>query len=129
MVDDAIFLQDMVVVESSDFPEANDDGTITVPANEERGLIEYEPATGESRSQVHAIGATDAQGVQYRMRYGGEEISFTTESPLGQINEPFSFTEAFGKPLTAGAGTVQYTAVNSNDQPIDLVGRMFVEVL
>lgn len=126
---DALHFRDIVITESSDFSQSNDDGSVTVPANEEMGLVEYEPPSGDNRVLIHGFGATDALDVRYRLRYGGEEISFTTETALGGVTDPFIFREVFGSPATAGSGTVQLTALNDGDQPVDLVARMFVEVV
>lgn len=128
MPDGVVHFRDLVIVESSDFENANNDGTMTVPADEEQTLVEYEPPSGDNRALIHGFGATDALDVEYRLRYGGEEISFTTETSLGSITDPFVFREVFGRPATAGSGTVQLTALNASQNPVELVARMFVEV-
>lgn len=127
--EEALHARDFVLVETSDFPSSNADGSVTVADGEEQSLVEYEPPTGNHKALIHAFGATDAADVQYRLRFGGEEISFTAESSLGGVNDPFSFVDVLGKPLTAGTGTVQFTAINTSGSPIDLVARMFLEAV
>lgn len=124
---DAIHVRNYTLVESSGMEYANDDGTITVDPGEELALAEYEPASDTKRALLHAYGATDAQDVVYRLRYGGTDISFTSESPLGGINDPFSFTEQLGAPLSAGSKTLTITALNDKTDAIDLVARMHIE--
>lgn len=121
-----IDLKDYMVIESSDFQWANADGSITVPAGQEETLVEYEPLNEDNRIFLHALGASNASDVEFRLRYG-ENISFTTESSIGSINDPFSFTDKLGAPLTSQA-TVKYTAINSSDADVNLAGRMHLEV-
>jgi hypothetical protein len=128
MPEDAIHLREYTVVETSEFQDANPDGTITCPPGEETILAEYEPATDQSRVLLHAMGASDNTDVRYRLRYGSTEISFTAESPLGGINSPFSFTDSLGKPLTAGNGTVALTTLNDGGAAVDLAARLHLEV-
>ncbi len=128
MTSDAIHVRDYTVIESAQLEDANDDGTITCPGGEETALIEFEPAGTGSRALLHAIGATDASGLEYRLRFGGNDISFTAQSPLGGVNDPFSFTDELGKPLTAGSATLFFTAINNTENDIDLVARAHVEV-
>lgn len=113
------------VIESEELPHANDDGSITVPDGDEVTLVEYEPV-GDTVVYLHALGAADAQGVEYRL-YDGQDIAHGTESPVGTINNPFSFTQKLGGPLSTD-DLIQYNAVNTSGSDVDLAGRMHVHV-
>jgi len=123
---DPIGIENFLVTESSDMPWSKNDGTVEVAPNEETVLVEYEPVKGET-FHLLGLGAKDALDVEYRLRYGGTDIAFTTESALGGINDPFLFADHAGAPLESDQ-TIQYTAVSSRDTPIDLAGRLLVEV-
>lgn len=121
-----IDLQSYKVLESSEYQSANPDGSIDCPDNEETVLLEYEPASDETTTLIHAIGASDAADVKYRLRYA-QNITFTMESPPGGVNDPFSFTEKLGAPLETDQ-TVQLTAINTSGSTKSLVARAHIEV-
>lgn len=121
----AIPFRDYLVIETSDLEAANPDGSITVPAGGEQVLCEYEPTGDDNRALLHTLGAADANDIQYRLKYG-TNTSFTTESPVGLITNPYSFTETAGAPLTT-TSTFRYVAVSSRDQDIDLAARMHIQ--
>lgn len=128
MSGEPIHVRSFTVVESSNMEWANDDGTVTCPSGEETTLVEYEPPSDANEVRIHALGAADATDMKYRLRYGGNEISFTAESPLGGINAPFSFTDDLGAPLSAGGSSIMFNAVNEGAEDRDLAGRFYLEV-
>lgn len=118
-----------IVEESNDLPqeEKNLNGTVTVPAGEMRTLAEYDVARG-SGIHVHAVGATDAQGLEYALFVDERVIAGTwTQSPLGTVTNPFSFNEYLGGYIAADQA-VELKARNTNDGgSVDLAGRIHLE--
>lgn len=121
-----IDLRNYKVVESSDLETANPDGTVTCPAGEETVIMEHEPTTDDTTTLLHALGASDAPDIRFRLRYA-TNISFTMESPPGGVNDPYSYTNELGAPLTT-TRTLKLTAVNDGGASKDLVSRGHVEV-
>ena len=109
------------LVETSDLQDANDDGSVTIEANTERELLLYENRA-DHPFLLHFLGAADALDVQYVLRVG-QEIVFTSESPVGTITNPFVFADYYGGPM-AFARDITYSARNNTGSSIDLAGRM-----
>jgi len=120
-----INIDDYLVVETSDFENANADGSITVPSGGEQVLLEHEPETDQSTVFIHALGAADANDIAYRVYYG-QNIAFTMESPPGTITAPYSFTENLGGPLATN-DLFQLTAINARTSDLDLAARAHIE--
>lgn len=127
MTDHYIPMRNYTVIESSELDHANPDGSVTVPANDKAQLLDYEPATDADYALLHALGAVDAKGVRYQLKYGNN-TAFTMESPPGVLSEPFSYTEKLGEPLGTN-GTFELWALNETNSGIDLAARGHVEVL
>jgi plastocyanin len=117
----------LLVVETADLEDANDDGTITVEPGSTETFVQF-------RGQPHNVlagGAVDRADVRYNLEADGSTtVGGTTNSPLGSINEPFSFVATLG-----GAPGVErrsaYKAFLSEgaDAPVRLAGRLFVELI
>lgn len=116
-------LSNLVITESAEMPEANSDGTISVPAHGEADLVSWD-TRGAGTIYLHAIGASDHTDLEYVL-YVDEDIAFSTASPLGLITSPYSFTNSLGGPLKAGT-RIRYAAHNTSGSKIDTVARMFV---
>lgn len=118
----------LVVRETSDLEMANDDGSISLTPGDETAIVAHEPASDQG-CFVLAVGASDEQNVSYGLRvddnywFGGR-----TESPLGSINDPFSFVDALGAMIPA-VSNVEYVAVYdpTASGDIELAARLFVE--
>lgn len=121
-----IDLANYLVLESSDLGHANSDGAVTVDPGDDVVLCEYEPTSTDASVLLHALGATNLNGIQYQLEYG-QNVSHRSEGPPGGYNDPFSFTQNFGAPLTSDQ-TVTYRAINISDTQKDLVAVMHVEI-
>lgn len=115
------------VIETSGLLWANEDGTVDCPPGEETVLVEFEPQSGTQELCIHAVGAADALNCEYTFRHNLADISFSSESPLGSLVDPYSFTKNLGHPLTTERGTAQYTVVNNGDTERQLAARMIIE--
>lgn len=124
-----IDIENFLVIESTQMEtqHANADGSVTVPANDSAILVEYEPVESEIQILLHALGAANANGVRFRLNYG-QDISYTSESPLGSISDMYSFTKELGDPITS-EDIVAYEAINTTGSDIDLAARMALEVV
>jgi len=120
--------RDYIVIESDDLDddEHNDDGTVTLQPGETKTLVRYE---GDPFA-LHAVGATDEAGVQYRLVAGSKRtVGGTTNSPLGLLNDPFSFGDVLGGALGIDK-RIEYRATLDAEAtaPVNLAGRLHVEV-
>ena len=119
-----------VVAESSDLDQSNEDGTITLEAGETKTLAEISVGRGESIN-LFSVGASDDQDVRYALVVDDDIVSGSqTESPLGLINDEFSFPKEFDSAMPVD-NKVEYVATYSADATgsVDLAARMHGEVL
>lgn len=96
------------VHESDELDHSNDVGAVVLEPGDEKVIV----STGgrNDTGSVLAIGATNQSDVTYRMVVDGEyNPGGTTNSPLGTVNEPFSFHRMFGSSLPFAEG-VEYIA-------------------
>lgn len=117
-------LSSFTVVETSQMPFSDPDGTVTLDPGESGRLVEWE-ATGDQQI-VLGIGATDRSNTAYRM-VTENETKFITYSPLGMLNSPFSFKSELGFAFPAGR-MVSYEAVVSDQatEAKQFAARLFV---
>lgn len=118
----------MIVAETANLDNAKPDGTINCPDGELTTLAEYEPQTDNVELLVHAFGAADAKDCVFGINYNFTDVAFSAESPLGGINDLFSFHDALGHPVTTGSGTASLVVENRSGSDLDLAGRLIVEV-
>jgi hypothetical protein len=115
--------QNMVVVETTNVDGANADGSITANAGQTVTLVEYDNR-GNGMAYLSAVGAADALNCTYALKVE-EDTVFSTESPLGTIVNPFSFSEKMGHPLPVG-DRVRYEATYNGTGSVNLAGRMIL---
>jgi len=119
----------LVVVETDDLEDhpVNDDGTVTVQPGQAVPLAKFRL---DSPFSVLAVGASDEVDVIYQLRIDSEPAMSPTNSPLGLINDPFSFVDAYGAALPCEK-SVEYVAELSSDAsgPVTLAGRLHCEVI
>lgn len=119
---------DLLIVETDDMEGANDDGTITIDPGDHATIVGYRPGWPFG---ILAVGASDEDDVEYQLRVDSDTpVGGTTNSPLGTVNEPFSFVDELGG-APHGEKRVDYVAyVDSDaDAPVDLVGRVYLEAI
>lgn len=116
-----------VVTESSDLDDANTDGTVTVSPGETEILADYR-LRNESLDRAHllALGATDVANCSYTLEVD-DSPRFSTRSPLGLVNDPYSFTNELGYayPFEKYV-TLKVTRDDDVAEDATMAGRMFV---
>lgn len=118
-----------VVVETDDMDDVDQGGSVTLSPGEEKILATFKQAG--KPLVCYAVGATDANDVQYRLELDNSRtVGGRTNSPLGTLNSPFSFPEKINGAVLADK-KVQYIASrpSSATGDVDLVARLHVEVL
>lgn len=117
-----------IISETSDLPEANNDGTVTLSPGEEQVLVERE-ARGDVGLAILAVGANDVQDVQYGLRIDrAKVVGGLTESPLGVLNDPFSFVDRLNAVVPAN-DVVEYVAdydANATGD-VDMAARLYTD--
>ena len=119
----------LVWKETADLDGANADGSITLEPGQEITLAEH--STGGIRPlALLAVGAIDEDDAQYAVKLDGDTVGSWTNSPLGLINDPFSFIREYRATIIA-ARRIGYAARLPSDAagPIDLAARIHVEEL
>lgn len=122
-----LFPNDYIVLETDDLDSVSSGGTVTLSPGETKTLVEY---TGPSPVSLMAVGATDAADTEYQLYIDNQRVvGGTTNSPLGTLNDPFSFIQMFDGAIPAG--TVEYRAHrrSSASGDADLAGRLHLEVI
>jgi len=118
-----------VVRETDDLENVASGGAITLQPGETKTLVNAR-ALGDGGLGVMAVGAIDANDVQYQLVIDDDRVvGGTTNSPLGLFNDEFSFIEKLGGVLPAGK-YVEYRATLSGNagSPVrGLAARMHVE--
>jgi len=119
-----------VVRESDDLKNVDPGGAVTLSPGETKTIVDARPAT-DAGMALMAVGANDEPGVQYRLRVDDNRvIGGTTNSPLGVLNNPFSFKEKFGAVVPVESYVeyeVTYDATATGD--VEIAGRIHVEML
>lgn len=117
---------DYVVVESDDLDAVDDGGTVTVQPGETKTIVR-----ARSRGQTMAllaVGANDESDVTYELVVDGDEVAGgTTNSPLGLLNEPFSFEDIIGGSIPANS-RIEYdvTLAAGASASVEMAGRLHV---
>lgn len=120
--------QNLVVSETDDLDAANDDGSVTLEPGDSVTVVEI--ATDQPTALL-AVGASDAEDVEYQLVVDDQyPIGRATNSPLGTVNDPFSFVDVLGGAVPAQR-SVSYQASLAPEagSSVDLVGRMYGEVV
>lgn len=119
-----------VVRESDDLDGLDPGDPVTLSPGETKTLVDFQ-SQNEEGFLLLAIGATDHNNVQYRLRLDDDFVmGGTTNSPLGVINNAFSFEDALGAAVPVDKYAeyeAHYSANGSGD--INLAGRMHVQQL
>lgn len=114
-----------VTVETADMEYANDNGTVTLEPGDSVPLVEH----ANHPKALYAVGATDIQDVEYTLMVDDEIIGNRTNSPLGLVNDPFSFVESLGGAIPAEdqiAYVAHYDAGASGS--VNLAARIHLEL-
>jgi hypothetical protein len=115
---------DYVVVETASMSYSNPSGTVTLSPGDSVNLVDYEA----TQDTLLAIGATDKQDVEYELTIDKTTVGGRTNSPLGLVNEPFSFVDALAREIPVEKRlryTAHYDPNASGD--IELAGRIHVD--
>lgn len=114
-----------VTVETDDLDSTNSDGTVTLSPGDTKTLVEF-----KDQCAVYAVGASDKQDVEYQLEVDRTVVGGRTNSPLGLVNDPFSFVDKLGGAIPVEKRVryvASYDSAASGD--INLAGRMMVEVI
>ncbi|APW99408.1 hypothetical protein CHINAEXTREME_17245 [Halobiforma lacisalsi AJ5] len=104
--------EEYIVIETAALEEANPDGTVTIEPGETVTLAEYESRAAGSFSLL-AAGASEHMDVAYRLVADDDRVvGGTTYSPLGSINDPFSFPKMYDTELQV-SDLIEYQATLS----------------
>ena len=120
--------KDLLVIETDDLDASNDEGAVTVDPGEQATIVGYRPGWPFA---VLAVGANDEADVQYQLRVDGQTpVGGTTNSPMGTVNNPFSFVDELGGAPHAEKRVDLIAYVDqSASAPVDLVGRLYLEAI
>lgn len=120
----------LVITETSDLDEANEDGTVTLNPGEEAVIARQEARVADGMMLL-AAGATDKQDAEYFLRFDNDVVvGGSRNSPLGTLNTPFSFVENYsGVPVAEDVieYVVRYDTNASGE--LNIAGRMHIERL
>lgn len=114
--------------ETDDLPDSNEDGTVTLQPGQSRPIVEYEAHAAQGVNLL-AVGANDEPDVTYGLIIDNDlPVGGRTNSPLGLVNEPFSFVQKYNAVIPASQ-KVEYWAYHDPEAEgnVDLVGRLHVE--
>lgn len=117
-----------VLQETDNLDHANPDGTATVSPGEQVRLIDYS-ARSDGGVALLALGATDQSDVEYALRLDNDRIlGGWTNSPLGSVNDPFSFVDAY-QAFAPAQSRIEYLARldAGASSSVDLVARAHIE--
>lgn len=102
---------------------------MTIQPGESETIAEYESG-GDYPINLLAVGATDRRDVSYRLVYDNDQtLGGWTQSPLGSVNDPFSFADVLGRTIPVEK-RIRYEArlLDSADSSVDLAARLHTEV-
>lgn len=116
-----------IVRETDDLDAAKDNGTVKLSPGETVELVAHEPQT--AAALVTAIGANDEQDVVYWIEVDNTyTVGGQTNSPLGTINDPFSFVATLGGAIPVESYVAYKAGMPSTASgPVDMAGRLHVE--
>lgn len=116
-----------IVTETDDMDSVDPGGTVHLEPGDRKVIAEWE-AQGRQNIALLAVGADDAVDVQYELVADyNTTIGSQTNSPLGPVNNPFSFIKNLNGYIPAKR-IIQYKASlpASSTTSADLAARMFV---
>jgi len=115
-----------ITVESDNLDHATDAGTVVLEPGDSVPIVEYR----DTAAAVYAVGATDKQDVEYTLEVDNATVGGRTNSPLGLLNEPFSFVNTLGGAVPVES-SIEYVAHydENADGTIEIVGRLHLEVM
>ena len=102
------------------------DGAVKLSPGDEKTLCKYR---GGAHGLI-ATGATDRADLLYRLDVDGDVAVGPTFGPLGTLNSPFSFVEAYGGAIPADSSSrlvARYPESGSGE--VEVVGRNHIEVI
>ena len=82
-----------IVTETDDLDSADAAGLVNVSPGETKTVAEHRVRS--NRAYLLAIGAADHDETDYRLKVDSD-LRFSTRSPLGLVNEPFSLKNKLG---------------------------------
>jgi len=103
-------------------------GTVKLEPGDSVPLVEYDL---RQAAAIYAIGATDEQDVEYELVVNDQKtVGGRTNSPLGVLNDPFSFVQVLGGavPVQSSARYMAHYSASATGT-IELAGRMHLEVM
>lgn len=118
----------VVVQETADMDDANPDGTITLQPGESKAMVSHRASAPFA---LLAAGAVDKADVEYQLKIdGGAPVAGTTQSPLGLINDPFSFVQKLGGAVGVEKSVVYLARLDeSASSSVDLAARLYTEAM
>ena len=116
-----------IIRESDHLEYSNEGGSVTVQSGETRTICELYASSGLIINLL-SVGATDEQNVRYALKMDGNIVGGWTNSPIGLVNNPFSFVDEFGASLVAEE-SVQVIAKYEPESTgsVDLISRIHAE--
>ncbi|MBZ6496023.1 hypothetical protein [Natrinema longum] len=124
--------QQYIVSETSNLEDVNDDGSVTLEPGDEKTVVSQSlPRSSQQALALLAIGATDETDVQWALQIDDHTVGGGwTNSPLGLVNDPFSFVDEF-QAIIPAEHKIEYVARYNPaaSGSVDLVGRMHTEVI
>jgi len=117
-----------VVQETADMEFSDADGTVTLQPGDSLPLVRYD-SNADGSVMLLAVGAVDSQDVRYRVEVDDQRtVGGETNSPLGVLNDPFSFVENLGGAVQANRSVAYWAELDSSaDAPVTLAARLHVE--
>ena len=114
------------ITETADLDAAGTDNQITIAPGEEKTVAEYEAQDPRRQMFLLALGATDRGSTDYQL-YVDDDRKLSTRSPLGEVNQPFSFLRELGFVYPAEQ-IIEYRLRrdSSAGSSADYVARMYV---
>lgn len=118
-----------MVYESSDMEDSTDAGDVVLEPGDDKAIV----STGNVSPGAFTlgVGATDIEDVRYYLWVDEEfRVGGVTESPLGTMNNIFSFPDQFGAVIPA-TRKIEYRARYPSDAAgtVELTGRLHVQEL
>ena len=113
--------RNIVIEETSNLDDANSAGIVEIDPGETKTILDYRP---KRDVKLLATGATDQPDCTFELRHGSE-IVYDSESPLGTVNEPFSFIDHYGEALDC-QDDLQLKVTNTGDSTRKFAGRWHI---
>lgn len=118
-----------ICVETDDLDGVDEGGTVTLEPGDTKRIVSYQ--TSGQPFVVLAVGANDEPDVSYKLEADNTRtVGGVTNSPLGLLNDPFSFVKNFGAAIPAEKKIAYVASLDANAPgPVELAGRLHVEVI